>query len=237
MRKKAGLLFQLIIVLLLAEGCATKLEETKYSLEKGKIYQESIKINGNVIPLEEGDWHLVSYEENARGYLHVRFFKLNGNVLDSRVTIVSKDASDKGNGYIESKAYLKPNIHFINQISNFRGGEQECWLVNHVSDEKFSSKSNIDNDTLQFIQSRRVQMPKTMIQTFHHFAGVDNYLNVKYFHNPELQGFESEDASSDSVSVWDHSAGHLGDDKIAYLETIREKGARLHSLLKDGLYD
>ncbi|MCG8335606.1 MAG: hypothetical protein MJE63_13885 [Proteobacteria bacterium] len=235
MRKKAGLLFQLLVVLLVVVGCGNKLEETKYSLEKGKVYQESITINGNVIPLGEGDWHLVSYEVNARGYIKARFFKLNGNVLDSRVTVVSKDASDRGNGYTESKAYLKPNIHYIEQISNFRGGEQECWLVNHVPDETFTSKSNIDNDTMKFIRSRSIQFPKTMIQAFHHFAGVDNYLNVKYYYNPELEGFEPDDATSDATSVWDQTQVHLDEDKVNYIESIKKKGSQLHALLKEGL--
>ncbi len=237
MRNKAGLFFLLILVFLYTAGCTEKLEETKYSLEKGKIYQESITINGNVIPLAEGDWHLVSHEVNARGYIQVRFFKLNGNILDSKVIIVSKDASDKGNGYTESKAYLKPNIHFIELISNFRGGDQECWLVNHVTEEKFTSQSIIDNETNQFIRSRSIQVPKTMVQAFHHFAGVNNFLNVKYFYNPELQGFEPREGITGAASGWDQSVLHLDEDKVKYLETIKEKGARFHVLLKKGLHD
>ncbi len=237
MKFKFGLLFSLVLTFLFVTTCSSKLQKTKVLLEKGKIYQNSININGNIVPLEEGEWYLVSHEVNTKGFIEIRFFKMKGNKLHSKVTIVSKDVSSNKKGYVESKAYLKPNIYFIEQTSNNRGGKQECWLVNYITDEKFTPNTNIDRETIQFIQSRSIIVPKTMIQSYHHFAGVNNYLNVTYYYNPEIEGFEPDNDASQSVSAWSYAKIQLDENKAKYIEKIKNKGSHLHSLLKEGLAD
>lgn len=93
---------------------------------------------------------------------------------------------------------------------------------------------------IDYLLSNNITIPKITIQTFHHFTGKykkNKFLEVGYYLNPEIKGFEPLNESSWGTSDWHPLRIENDPKKKAYIERLKKDGAIMHEKIRVGFGD
>ena len=246
--KKSFLL--LTIVAFLFAGCATtSLKDSNYV---GKVYKNTIQLQGMDIPLPEGDWLVIGsgYVEqrivggsegtkNSGTNDHFQVVLLNKTERGQVRGLVSISTDMMGNkvsGYFSNKDFNRTDVHYIVVNNNNDLDAHDCWMINHEIMSKSSSSKNSRamKEAFVYLETNQMPLPKIMIDSYHHFTGKYNknkYLSYSYYINPEIDGFNPPNDTNWTTCEWNKLQINKDDKKVAYIEKLKIEGTAMHEKL------
>lgn len=160
--------------------------------------------------------------------------------IDSLLRITTESMANNSPGYLPHEYLKRKDVHHVVVKNNSELGAQDGWLINHFIIDLDITKSPALEEVYNYLLSNKIVIPKLQIQTFHHFTGKyqkNRYLEVAYYTNPEIEGFESPNETKWGSSEW-HPL-RINDDpkKKAYIERLKNEGAIMHEKIRAGFGD
>jgi len=180
-----------------------------------------IKETQTQIALPSGKWEVAAVEEegNDMGTYFIKAFLIQatgGKV--SRGIYFSSPMEISGGGYREAKYCSRVDLHYRKTVESASGGDQDCRYVNHYRITLAGSKAKIKNVLGKFLDSKGIAHPNHLIIRGFRFADLDRFLNVKYFLNPDVEGFDPFHRTTWQDSPW-HPANTVSDPKrVAFIK-------------------
>lgn len=245
--RKSYLLF-VIITFLLMSCIPPGIRETN---PVGKVYRDSIQLWGRTIPLPEGEWKVIGRgapSKNGKNiyiaeqdiYFNIILLKESETKkVHSLLYITTESMTNNASGYTPIEYLKRKDVHHVVVKNNENLGAQDGWLINHYL-MAIDFKSPAAQEAYSYLLSNKITIPKIMIQTFHHFTGKyqkNRYLDVGYFSNPEIEGFESPNETNWGTSEWHPLRIDNDPKKKAYIERLKEEGAIMHEKIRAGFGD
>ncbi len=246
--RKNYLLF--IIIAFLLTSCITPgIKETN---PVGKVYRDSIQLWGKFIPLPEGEWKVIGRgaPSNAGRNMYIAeqniFFDIvllkesETKKVHSILLITTESMTNNTPGYTPVEYLKRKDVHHVVVKNNESGGAHDGWLINHYLMSIDLRGRPAVEEAYNYLLLNKITIPKIMIQTFHHFTGKyqkNRYLDVGYFSNPEIEGFESPNESNWGTSEWHPLRIENDHKKKAYIERLKNEGAIMHEKIRVGFGD
>jgi hypothetical protein len=222
----------------LADAAGTKLVE-------GQVYRHAIEFEYNMkAPLPEGDWVFVGLDKgNASSsgktindlYL-VNLDAKDGNKLVSIHFVESfSTISGASAGWNRASACDRTDVVHVVAVSNFVGGEQDCWLINHIVNVNFGSAAdNRGKKLYQYLVAKGASLPSTVLDIHHHVANRNNLMVVRYAFDPAVAGIKPVPETTWALSEWHKSLIGKDPEKVAFVERMKAIGTQQHALVKAG---
>ena len=232
---------KLIIAILLGlglvmTGCVTPDVKETVSLEK--VYENSISLRNKTIPLPKGKWKVIGsgYQKDDAYFEVVLMKEIDEKQIDSFALIVTNSKHNKYNRYYPSKYCKRIDVHHVVVKNNKHRGTQDCWLINHYRMYVKPSRPAL-KEAYEYLTSNKYTLPKIMINSYHRFTGRyvnSKYLEVYYYFNPEVEGFEPPTITEWSTTSWNPLQINKYPKKVAYIERMKKECAILHDQIRDG---
>jgi ankyrin repeat protein len=204
----------------------------------GKVYSNSIQLSNKIIPLPEGEWKVIG--RGATGdanYFEIILLKESEKTgkMPSSIIITTDSPTNTYHGYTACAYCGRKDVHYIVVKNNTEGRAQDCWLINHYIMSMNASRPAV-KEAYDYFLSNKITIPKVLVQSFHHFTSAHSskYLEVAYFSNPEVEGFEPSIDSNWSTSEWHPLRINNDPKKMAYIERLKTEGAIIHEKIRQG---
>ena len=165
--------------------------------------------------------------------------EIGNKKLHSLLAITTDSMINSYIGYLPHKSLIREDVHHIVVKNNENGGAQDGWLVNHIR-SSLDVKRTAQKEAFDYLVLNSYVIPKNVIQIFHHFTGKykkNKYLDVGYFLNPEIEGFEPPSESDWNSSDWHPLQINKDNKKIEYIERLKKEGAIMHEKIRVGFGD
>lgn len=224
------LLCSLIILSFLTVATSVGAQDT---LNLNQTYRDVIRLTfdsgSTQIPLPPGDWVLAGYSEptstNDKRLVTSYFARVENQVLTGMIRFtISAEMSDSG--WSVPSFCERKDVVFVEKLSAYDGGDIDCWGVNH-RDMGWRNSTTVHSQMLyRYLTTHKLRVPPFMPYLQYYKADSTNYLNIRYFFNPDV-----EDINVDKTLGWPYSEWHRSyiDDhpeKVAYLERLKLWGRK-----------
>ncbi|MCW9054969.1 MAG: SHOCT domain-containing protein [Candidatus Pacebacteria bacterium] len=213
---------------------------TENNLIVGQVYHGVVSVNNNTpqIPLPDGDWILmgssISSNNTGQRFAHGILGQFKNNTLD-RAAYFGVALDIPSAGWIESKFCERDNIHFIQKTSNYRGGDQDCWGVNHY--RLTLTANNLPpymEQARDYVISRKISLPLNTIIVQYRHADHLKLLDLTYHFNPENEGFSPPAQAEWSSSDWHRDRAYMDERKMAFIAKIKSWGEGFKTKVEAG---
>ena len=204
----------------------------------GKVYKNSIQLRNKTIPLPEGEWKVI-----GRGFrTQEKYFELfllketKRKEFHSGIIITTDTPMNDYNGYLASKYFKRTNLHHVVVKNNATGGAQDCWLINHIR-MAVNPNRPARKEAYNYFESNHILIPKNTIEVSHRFTGKyhkSKFLEVNYYYNPEVEGFEPPTEANWSTSDWHPLQIIKYPKKVEYIERLKKEGVIMHEKVREG---
>jgi hypothetical protein len=213
-------------------------------LKTGQSYQSAIEFSsGFKLPLPDGPWSLIGYQKTKDNNDHdVYSLVLAGPLSTAPFKVMEVQFVDTYTGGYQrdvtgfdlSTECSRTNVAYVVLVSNLREA-QECWMVNHETGHNWAASSTPRlKDAADFLKAARIQMPTTMIFTWHHLASRTNQIDVKAWYDPAAEDIRPVREVAWAVSDWQKDRMLADPAKVAYIEKVKAWGADWHKYIKAG---
>lgn len=213
------------------------------SVPTGSSISGNVRFLDTQVPLPPGDWIVVSRSlGDARtgpgNTLGIQIVTVNLAQLENgRVARLIKAITNRGNasaaGWARDRTICdRSDLYHAQSDKNYNSLEVDCWTVTHVV--MTLPNNAIEADAQLFQWSDDKGRPGTMVGNRFFVVRGSTFLNVSYYENPELKGFEGTEVPFAS-NPW-HKDFLRGDRrKIDYLDQAKKDGEQLFALVKFGV--
>jgi hypothetical protein len=231
-------LFILICGLLV--GAFQTTSKAEVALKPGMKFQNFIRPGETPmqVALPEGEWEVAFLEEfDSSGdtkMIKMCLFQSSGNKLSKFITFVASTEKSFNGGWSESRTCSRDNFHFINSKNNEAGEDQDCRIVNHVVPYWKDSKSEYARNCAEVVFERKLEVPNHVIASQFRLTNDDNLLQVRYYFNPLVEGFEKQPRVKWVLSPWNKTSVDTDSKKRAYVDSIIQWTNTFHSTVKAG---
>jgi len=216
----AAIAAAVVSVAVLAAGCVTTQQASV-----GQQHQDVFRFaTGLSIPLPEGNWTTVASVTRRN----------NDNILLETVTLVQVE-NNQVQGLIVSRTNLdaaaggwtspqlcqRNNIHHL-EVLSYSTRDASCWGVVHADFSKqFTGYwGEVLNPYLEHLRSKNIAAPKAMIDAEFYEARTSRFVTVRYYRNPEADGFPPPVNAAWSYSDWNIQNVAEDPKKSAYIRKI-----------------
>lgn len=237
--RKNYLIFIIIAVPFLLTSCITPgLKETN---PVGKIYRDSIQLWEKVVPLPEGEWKVIGRGGPSNSfqdpYFEILLLKeFENKKMHGVLAITTESMTNSYTGYWPHNDLKREDVHHIVVKSNEDNGAQDGWTINNI-EISINVNRTTYKEAMDYLVSNSYIIPKNVIQIFHHFTGKykkNKYLDVRYYLNPEIEGFEVPNETNWGTSEWHPLRIDNDPKKKAYIERLKEEGTIMHEKIRAG---
>lgn len=239
MLKIMGRLLITMASVVLISGCVTTGEvEKKYPV--GTIVRDMVKLGSKQIPLPPGDWEVYGVAETQSSLgspLNTLVLVNNRNRrLPSAVALFSNvEGAGRGDGgWVSLKTCSRNDMIHRTTEQNTAGGRQACWYINHTRMTRTGRTPAHLRAALDRVIEKGGRLPLTSVYVGMHLADSFDYLTVRYYYNPEADGFPPPRVTDWRSNDWHHDRLHEDPKKIEYVDMIKGWGASWFSRLKAG---
>jgi len=240
--RKNCLLFIIIAFPFLLMSCITPgLKETN---PVGKVYINSVQLDEKVIPLPEGEWKVIGRGGPSNSfqdpYFEILLLKeFENKKLHSLLAITTESMINSFNGYLRQTYLDRKDVLYSDIKNNNTGEAHDGWLINHIR-SSLDVKRTAYKEAYDYLVSNSYVVPKNVISIFHHFTGKykkNKYLNVGYYLNPEIEGFEPPNEAEWASSDWHPLQINKDSKKVEYIERLKNEGTIMHEKIRIGFGD
>jgi hypothetical protein len=230
--------------LLLASGLPGAAVAAETALKTGQSYQGVIEFSsGFKLPLPDGPWTLIGYQKIKNNNDHDVYNLVLGGAFSTApfkvmevqfIDTYSGGYQREVTGFDLSTECSRTNVAYVVLVSNLREA-QECWMVNHETGHNWAASSSPRlKDAADFLKAAGIQMPTTMIFTWHHLASRTNQIDVKAWYDPAAEDIRPVAEVAWAVSDWQKDRMLSDPAKVAYIEKVKAWGADWHKYIKAG---
>ena len=245
---KKYFLLQTILALLLT-GCAmTNLKSTNYV---GKVYKNTIQLQGMDIPLPEGEWRVIG-SGNIEGKIVGAGGSQTNNPTDDKFQVVLLKTTDLGkvdsliiidtdkmgnrlSGYLSYPFFNRTDLYQVIVKNNDKDGAHDCWLICHSITPQIYKNTVATKEAFNYFESNKIEIPKISILSYHHFTGKYNknkLLDYYYYINPEINGFDPPIDTNWATCEWNKLQINKDPKKVEYIDKLKIEGAAMHEKLR-----
>jgi hypothetical protein len=223
---------------MLLAGCATTSAFEK-AYPAGKAVGNHVTVGTKSVPLPPGNWVVAAHDTTTSsastplaGLALVNTAPKAHAVLVTIYTNV--EVSNGGFGWTTLKACSRDDMIFVDAPENHESGPQRCRYINHSGTTRAASTAKMLKDTLDFAQARRLPIPSTAVYAGFRLADSYDALTVRYYFNPETQGFAESRTPAWRYNDWhrDHSA--YDERKTRYLDGMKAWGVQVIAAMRAG---
>lgn len=90
-------------------------------------------------------------------------------------------------------------------------------------------------EAFDYLVLNKYTVPNIMIQAFHNLTKHGKLLQIYYYYNPEIAGFDTLSEANWKSSSWHTLKINSDQKKVKYIEQIKEESAAFHEILKASL--
>jgi hypothetical protein len=212
---------------LLLASCVTAVDQPQFV--PGTQVVGVLEYGGKRVPLPEGNWIVLSERRSTNNASARLGTVLLADLRDGIVykalevsTNLSLPSFSRFDGYTLEKECERKDTHYIDKKSNYGGGDQECVQINHHAMTVGSKTSDYFKAGYAYLLDRGVVVPGNTLAVYYRIADRSDFLNARFYFNPEAEGFAAPRRADWSTSDW-HPL-HIKEDprKVAYLEKIKD---------------
>lgn len=144
------------------------------------------------------------------------------------------DGANLGGSWIKPKGCTRTDIHFNFDENTSNGADHACWYINHTRLTRSSRMPKYITDALDRAISRGVKLPLTSIVVRFGVSNGLNFVSLRVYFNPELEGFEPPRTAGWSTNDWHKDRVYTDAKKVAYIEKIKKWGEVWYPKVKAG---
>lgn len=218
------LLVQITIAMVFSVWATTAAAEI--DLKPGMIFEHLIKPGSlpTQIALPEGKWELASFRtkvnDSSIPMLEAFLFQESEGKLSKFIWFkVSTESAEYGWKQINNCS--RDNMHYRKTLSNEVGGVQDCRWLNHRIQYWHASKSDFARAFARVVTERRFLLPNHVVAANYRLADEFSFLQVRYYFNPAMKGFEDHEPTKWIHSIWSKSNVNLDLKKDAYINRLK----------------
>lgn len=207
----------------LLAGCVTT-PATQTSVRTGAAYQSAIDVGNVQVPLPDGKWLVAGSAvslNNNRTPIEKLFLVNEDNGVMRGAVIIDTNRVPESYGWAYYKQCERKDVHFAKKLANYDGGEQDCYLVNHLS-AYFTDQTLKDPryaQTQDYLIKHGLKNPTHVVSADFRVADRMNFVSARYYFNPEADGLPP--APGDwSATEWHKDRIQAFPDRKAYVEKI-----------------
>lgn len=218
----------------------TKVEKSRI----GEVHTESFSAAGKTIPLPQGKWVVTGSDirDNNLGDAGLRTVLVNFNNDAVKGMVLLRTNLVPGfhfgaNGYVKAKKCNRTDILFLKTFENERSGKQDCWGINHTG-FTFDVKQTKEEweETRQYILREQAEYPENFVCVYYRFATDNDYVDVYYYRNPELDGMTPSKNRNWSQNDWNKNYINSHPNKLKYVENLKAWGRAWYPRVKESLH-
>jgi|TARA_R110000751_G_scaffold22366_2_gene63069 hypothetical protein len=226
------------VVAVLAACQTTNAKLDDISPQGSILTGEYLTANGRVkVPLPEGEWIVAGSGYRRVGYENPIEEVILVQVDDGTVIHyieIRTDIAASPIGWKKSTFCERNDIHYIKKISNVPAGSQDCWGINHFR-MTFTGKIPLYMEEARtYIVDHKIRSPLNALAVEYRLADKPHFLDVKYFFNPEADGFEPPKIAEWATSDWHRDRVYMDPKKVAYIKKLKSWGEDWHTKVKAG---
>jgi len=228
----------------IAASCARAQETSLHLMPRGTVVKDKFTLVGKTVPLPEGEFVFaatsVSDASHVRGewirqrvqLVTVYLAQIEGDVL--RAEVLATTVLDPSFTY--SKWYDEPcsrsDTLFRQDLSKNTEYQQNCLVVNHVTNIYTREPPGIYADAFRWLQERGVRLPvDVVIQASVTRIEVGEWLATVHRFNPAAFGCDVGRNPSWATSAWHRAALAKDAERTGFVESVVEWGKFLQARL------
>lgn len=208
----------------------------------GPVFQGRIAVAGKPVPLPDGTWTVIGDGHSARRNPQTEAFGAVRSVVlaalqGSQVTalaVINTNTIGVGRGWLYGDPCLDPQVHYSDLVGNAADGA--CVLVTHVLSVAEVGASAAWVQALQTLADSGRRVPSTWLSVRFVAADLSDFLDVRYYFNPELHGFGPVARTSWAQNAWHRLKVAPDSEKAAFIDKLVTWGVGLRPFVRDGLH-
>lgn len=196
------------------------------AVKRGDVVTGSLDVNDKKIPLPPGNWTVLGTRALGQGAATpgIATVLVNPKSNPFAVRVITNTSPGQGWGWKLSRSCLRQDLLFQKVIAKVDGGDQRCWWVNHTRMTRGSRTAPDIVQALEYARKRNMKLPVTALLVGYRFADIYDILIVRYYFNPEGEGFNPPNDATWVTNDWHKDRIATDPKKIAYAERIRKWG-------------
>ncbi len=234
------LLILVITIVMAACSSVSNYNVPKYQI--GQTFQNSfvIGIRNTNIPLPEGIWKLVGYQQQpnniGKTINHAFLIQTDGGQLSKFVEVLAPDDHTSW-GYLPSKFCNRDDVIHIVARKNqdgVDGGKQDCWGINHWRMTWSKDPMDYWKQFIKHVRANDIKVPINALVVVYRKANKSRFVQVSYGFNPELEGFTPPVHADWNSSDWHKDRYYTDQAKVKYISTLKEWSSAWESKVNAG---
>lgn len=231
--------FLMVVTVAALTACQTTSEKISAIADRGEVFVDTYSAaNGRVaVPLPSGEWIVAGADVSKASYANQIEETMLVNVVGGQVNgyvEIRTPLSASTNGWVKSSLCDRSDIHHVFKLSNTAGGVQDCWGINHYRMTIAGKVPAYIEQTRDYIVSHKINSPLNAIAVEYRFADKPYFVDVKYFFNPEVDGFTPPKIAEWATSDWHRDRVYMDPAKVAYIDKIKTWGREWYPKVKAG---
>lgn len=228
--------FAMFAVLVLTVGCQTTGEILKkFSVDS--VHEGFVSVGNKQIPLLPGEWQVLATETSSSSdftpVLSIMLGSMEKKAGAFAITIHTNIDSSGGWGWALKSACLKKQLLHVRSIEAIEGTGEGCWFLNHLM-LAYLKRGSFASKAFDSVKRNGVVLPKTSVYTGFRFSDTHEILEVRYFYNPEVEGFEPPHQLRWKNNDWHKDQIHLDLKRVAYVEKMKKWAEAFFSKVETG---
>lgn len=203
----------------------------------GKKYSGSITVENKTVPLPDGEWIVVGRGYgDSYDYGEVLLAQVSARRIAKCIIIRSDASTNSFSGYRAAEDAQRTDLYHVVVKSNTTGEPLDFWYVSHYI-MSVTPKREAVKQFFEYCKVNSITMPKLFIRSRHTLTGVGmkhKYLNVEYYYNPDVEGFDTSKEDNWGTSSWHYLRIKDDPKKVSYMEKIKRDNEMMHEKLRDG---
>lgn len=210
-------------------------------VDLGPTFENQIEIAGKQVPLPEGLWQMTGIGHTPRRDDRAEPFGAIVNVVlvqveRSTVTalaVINTNAVEVDNGWRFSAECERSDLYMADLTGHSLDGN--CLFVNHVLTTTDFDSSKAWRRTLETVQRDSLVLPRTWISAGFSVASRTDFVDVRYYFNPDARGLPKASAVSWTDSPWHRDRVGAYPAHAAFVEQVKTWGTRQRHYVDRGL--
>jgi len=207
----------------------------------GPVFSGHIEVAGKQIPLPVGTWAVVGDGHSARRNPQTEAYGAIRNVVlaaarGSQVTalaVINTNTIGVERGWLFGEPCLVASVHYSDMVGNAADGA--CVLVTHVLTAAEVNASAAWVEALNRLGEAGIRVPSTWLSVRIVASDRADFIDVRYYINPELHGFGPVARRRWQDNAWHPSQIPPGSEKARFIDSLVTWGLGLRPFVRDGL--
>jgi hypothetical protein len=233
-----GRSFCLFMTGVLLSGCLTTAEAVK-KYPVGTTVRDAVVLGSKQIPLPPGKWEVYASNEGQSSFsspLNQLVLVNTENKRLPRAVALSTNVEGgaRGYGWNTMKACSRNDMHHRLTEDDTPGGRQACWFINHTRMTRTNKTPRVLRAALDRVIAKGRPLPLTSVYVGMRVADSLDYLTIRYYFNPESDGFAPPRVTTWRSNDWHRDRVHEDPKKVDYVESVKRWGEVWYSKVKAG---